>query len=197
MYYVSSVRTNLGPVRLDVSASWDLAAQDIAIFNYWLGGGPASVSALGHDWINPGVQDAVFATLRYPGDVLVQLHVSWINPRKVRDITIVAERKMVTYDDVNLNEPIRLYDKQVTPPRNGSAFVDTFAGFRSQVHTGDITIPPVRTEEPLYSECMHFLDSIENGVAVRTDGPVGLAVVEALEAIDRSMARGGSEERVG
>src|SRR5262245_39898440 len=91
LYYASSSRTNLGPIRTDVNVAWDLAAQDIAIFDYWFGATPETASAQGHGWLNGGTQDAVFATLRYPGDVLVHLHVSWLNPRKVRHITLVAD----------------------------------------------------------------------------------------------------------
>jgi len=196
LYYLSSVRTNLGPVRVDVNSAWDLASQDISIFNYWLGSPPGSVSALGHDWVNPGVHDAVFATLRYPCDILVHLHVSWINPRKVRHITLVAEDRMLTYDDMSLEEPIRIFDKRVTEERAESQFIDTFAGFRSVVHTGDITIPPVRMGEPLRNECMHFLDCIEKRQRPLVGGPEALDVVRALEAFDRSMANGGQEEPV-
>ncbi len=195
IYHLSSTRTNLGPIRVDVSAAWDLAAQDISIFNHWLGAAPISVSALGHAWINPGIADAVFATLRYPNHVLANVHASWLNPRKVRTITIVADRQMLTYDDLDLSEPIRLHDKHVTDEVS-EEYVDTFAGFRSIVHTGDVTIPSIRMGEPLLAECMHFLDCIENGTPALTDGPQGLAVVAVLEAIDRSMARGGSEEPV-
>lgn len=191
VYYISSARTNLGPIRTDVSAAWDLAAQDLAIFNYWLGETPVSVSARGHSWINPGLQDAVFATFRYGGDILAHLHVSWLNPRKVREITIVADDKMLSYDDMDSMEPIRLFDKRVKDPE--PEFVDTFSGFRSVVHTGDITIPPVRMGEPLNEECTHFLDCIEKGEVPRTGGAEGLEVVRALEAMDRSMSQSGME----
>jgi len=195
LYYASSSRTNLGPIRTDVNVAWDLAAQDIAIFDYWLGTTPESVSAQGHSWLNGGNQDAVFATLRYPGEVLVHLHVSWLNPRKVRHITLVAEQRMLTYDDSAPEEPIRIYDKRALP-RSTDPLVDTYAAFRSQVHSGDITIPPVRMGEPLHLECMHFLDCIEDGRTPLTGGPQAVAVVETLEAMDRSMAARGREEPV-
>ena len=102
---------------------------------------------------------------------------------------------MLTYDDLDQSEPIRLHDKHVTDEVSAD-YVDTFAGFRSIVHTGDVTIPSIRMGEPLLAECMHFLDCIENGTPALTDGPQGLAVVAVLEAIDRSMARGGGEEPV-
>lgn len=196
IYYLSSDRTNLGPIRMDVNAAWDLAAQDIAIFNYWLDAKPLAVSARGHAWINDGVEDAVFATLRYADDVLVHLHVSWLNPRKVRDITVVADKKMLTYDDMNLGEPIRIYDKQVTEETVKPGFVDNFASFRASVYEGEVRIPRVRMGEPLRNECEHFLDCIEQGKAPLTGGPEALAVVETLAAMDRSMSNKGHEEPV-
>src|SRR5437773_1063505 len=129
VYYVSMVRTNLGPIRTDVNAAWDLASHDISIVNYWLGAEPKSASALGGSWINEGIEDVVFATLRYPGEVLVNLHVSWLNPRKARDITVVGEKRMLTFDDMNLSESLRIYDKRVTDERTPMTYVDSFASF--------------------------------------------------------------------
>jgi len=194
VHYVSMVRTNLGPIRADVNAAWDLAAHDISIVDYWLGAEPVSVSAQGGSWINPAVEDAVFATLRYPGDVLVNLHTSWLNPRKVRDITVVGERRMLTFDDLNLSEPIRLYDKYVSDDTTPIDFVDDFATFRASVRDGDIQIPKVSLGEPLRSECDEFLDCIEGGGRPLSDGQVGTRVVRVLEALTRSIAAGGREE---
>jgi len=196
IYYLSSLRTNLGPVRMDVNAAWDLAAQDLSIFDYWLDAGPVSVSAVGGNWINSGIEDAVFATLRYPNDVLAHFHVSWLNPRKVRDITVVAEGRMLTYDDMNLMEPLRVYDKGVSDKRMPVSFVDSFALFRSSIREGDITIPRVPMGEPLRNECEHFMDCIENNDQPLTGGPEALRVVRSLDAITRSMANGGKEESV-
>lgn len=194
IYYVSMVRTNLGPIRTDVNAAWDLAAHDISIVNYWLGAGPLSAAAVGGVWINPGIEDAVFATLRYPGGVLVNLHVSWLNPRKARDITVVGERRMLTFDDMNLNEPLRIYDKRVTDTRTSPGYADTFASFRSSIRDGDITIPRVALGEPLMAECNHFLECIASGTAPLTGGQEGVAVVRVLEAMHRSIRNGGREE---
>lgn len=196
IYYVASLRTNLGPIRMDVNAAWDLAAHDLSIFDYWLGATPRSVSATGGTWINGGIEDAVFATLRYPDQVLANLHVSWLNPRKVRDITLVGERRMLTYDEMNLQEPIRIYDKRVADETQSPAFVDSFASFRASIRDGDITIPPVGIGEPLRAECDHFLDCIE-GRARPLSGPrAGQAVLESLDAIERSLRQGGREETV-
>ncbi|MCC7536975.1 MAG: Gfo/Idh/MocA family oxidoreductase [Deltaproteobacteria bacterium] len=194
IYYVSMVRTNLGPIRMDVNAAWDLASHDVSVVNYWLGGPPLSAAALGGSWINPGIEDAVFATLRYPDKVLVNLHASWLNPKKAREITVVGERRMLTVDDMNMSEPIRIYDKQVTDARTRPGFIDTFASFRASVRDGDITIPKISAGEPLKAECDHFLQCIARGTPPLTGGRDGVAVVRALAAIQRSIANNGREE---
>lgn len=195
VYYVSAVRTNLGPVRSDVNAAWDLAAHDVSIVSWWLGAEPVAASAVGAAWLQGGIEDAVFATLRYPGGVLAHVHASWMNPRKAREITVVAERRMVTFDDMNLVEPLRIYGR---PPGEepGGAYVDSFAAFRASVRNGDVTIPKIATGEPLKEECDHFLECIATGRRPISDGPSGVGVVRALEAIERSVRAGGREEPV-
>ena len=196
VHYVSMVRTNLGPIRLDINAAWDLAAHDVSIVNYWLGAAPLSASAVGGSWINAGVEDAVFATLRYAGGILVNLHVSWLNPRKTRDITVVGERRMLTFDDMNLIEPVRIYDKQVTDARAPAPYADSFVSFRASIQDGDVTIPRIVLNEPLKAECDHFLDCIIAGKRPLSGGSEGVSVVRALEAIERSVRTSGREERV-
>lgn len=196
IYYISMVRTNLGPIRMDVNAAWDLASHDISIANYWLGMKPVGASAVGGTWINAGIEDAVFATIRYPYDVLVNLHVSWLNPRKAREITVAGEKRMLTFDDMNLSEPVRLYDRRVADERISPGFIDTFASFRASVREGDITIPRVQTGEPLRNECDHFLECIATGAEPATGAREGLAVVHTLEAIERSIRNSGREEKI-
>jgi predicted dehydrogenase len=196
MQYISMVRTNLGPIRMDVDAAYDLASHDISIANHWLGANAVSVSAVGGVWINEGIADAVFATLRYPGNVLVNLHVSWLNPRKARDITVVGDRRMLTFDDMNISEPIRIYDKQVTDERVRPGFVDNYVSFRASVRDGDITIPRVAMGEPLKAECDHFLECIAKGQAPLSGGAMASDVVRVLEAMARSAAAQGREEGV-
>ncbi len=195
VFYLSMVRTNLGPIRMDVNAAWDLAAHDVAIANYWLGAVPAQVAAQGGSWINVGLEDAVFANLIYPNGTIANLHVSWLSPRKVRDITVVGERAMLTFDDMNLSEPLRLYDKTVTADRR-PGFVDTFASFRTSIREGDIVIPKVGTGEPLKAECDHFLECVATGARPLADGWSGAAAVRVLAALDRSIANGGRREAV-
>ncbi len=192
VHYVSMVRTNLGPIRGDVNAAWDLASHDISIADYWLDASAVAVSAVGGTYVNPGIQDVVFATLTYPNGVLVNVHCSWLNPRKARDITVVGDRRMLTFDDMNLNEPLRVYDKGVVEAAP-TQVVDTFASFRASVRDGDITIPKVAMGEPLKAECDHFLDCIAKGQTPLTHAARGTSVVKALEGIARSLAARGAE----
>lgn len=197
LHYISMVRTNLGPIRHDVNAAWDLAAHDVSITNFWLDAVPDRVSATAASWINPGVEDAAFATLRYPGGVLAHLHTSWLNPRKLRDYTLVGERKMVVVDNVSLNEPVRIYDKTVMDADEpADEVVDSFVAFRSSIREGDLLIPKVQIVEPLRDEVEHFLDSIATGSTPRTDARMGADVVRVLEAISRSAANGGAPEHL-
>ncbi|HEY0513845.1 MAG TPA: Gfo/Idh/MocA family oxidoreductase [Thermoanaerobaculia bacterium] len=196
LFYISMIRTNLGPIRMDVNAAWDLAAHDVAIANDWLGVVPLHAAAQGGSWINPGVEDAVFANLWYPDGVMVNLHVSWLSPRKVRDITVVGEKGMLTFDDMNLSEPLRLYDRQVTEQRSTPGFIDTFASFRTSIREGDIRIPKVAMSEPLKAECDHFLECVASGARPLSDGRTGAAAVRVLDAISRSIRNGGGKEAV-
>lgn len=192
IHYLSMRRTNLGPIRSDVNAAWDLAAHDISIANYLLKARPTAVSAVGAGWLRDDNEDAVFLNLRYPGKVLVHIEVSWLNPRKERQVTIVGDRAMLTLDDMDLNEPLRIYDKGVDTPTD---VTDTFAGFRGQIRDGTVTIPKVAIAEPLNSECEYFLGCVTNGTAPeegRCDGPSGRAVVAVLEAADASLLGSGA-----
>jgi len=193
IYYISMVRTNLGPIRADVNAAWDLAAHDIALASYWLESDPESISGTGGAWINQGVEDTVFATIRYPGEVLVQLHASWLHPRKARDVTVVGEKKMLTFDDMNVEEPLRIYDKHVGDERTRATLVDSFESFRMSVVDGPVTTPEVTPSQPLRNECEHFLDAIGGSGRMLSGPREGLAVVCTLEALDRSLAAGGKE----
>ncbi len=193
VYYLSMVRTNLGPIRVDVNAAWDLATHDISLANYWLDSEPISVSATGGAWINSGIEDAIFATVRYPNDVLVNLHASWLHPRKARDITVVGEKRMLTFDDIHLSEPLRIYDKHVGEELAQQRYVDSFSSFRMAIREGDIMVPRVSASQPLKNECEHFLDCVISGEAPLSGGAEGVSVVRALEALTRSLEEKGRE----
>jgi predicted dehydrogenase len=190
IYYLSMLRTNLGPVRTDVDAAWDLASHDIAIANFWLGTTPMAASCRGGSWLNSGLDDTVFATLDYPDNVLVHIHASWLNPRKSRYFVVVGSRKMLSVNDMDLTEPLRVYDKGVERDRN--EVQDTFASFRASVRDGSITIPNVSVGEPLRVECDEFVRRLQGGGDRRSDGWAGLEVVRTLAAMSDSAKNGGS-----
>jgi predicted dehydrogenase len=154
------------------------------------------VSATGGAWINQEIEDAVFATLTYPQSVLVNLHASWLNPRKVRDVIVVGEKRMLAFDDMNLQEPLRIYDKKKTDVRTPSGYVDSFAAFRASVPETHIAVPKVPLGEPVATQCAHFLECIVTGEQPLTDGREGVAVVRVLEAMQRSIRARGREEQV-
>jgi predicted dehydrogenase len=192
IHYVRSVRTNLGPVRTDVSALWDLAAHDVSIFQFWLHADPRRVTGKGAAYLNPGLEDVVFATLEYPGGLIANLHVTWLAPHKVREITVVGDRKMLVFDDRAPERPLTLYDKSIAgaaePPPDG-----TLAGFRSSIREGEVTTPAVASAEPLAAECDQFLDCVRDGAVPASGAADGLRVVRILDAIERSMRRGSRE----
>lgn len=175
--YLSFRRTGLGPIRQDVNALWDLAPHDLSMLRYWLGTDPVEVTARGQSYLRPDVEDVVFLTLRYPGDVLVGIQVSWLDPVKDRTVTIVGDRKMIVYDDVHPTEKLRMYDKGASyQPRGGE-----FSEFLAAVRDGDIVIPKVESREPLREELVHFASCAERGEQPRSDGREALQLVRILE----------------
>ena len=184
IYLIDANRTNLGPVRYDVNAMWDLAAHDISIFSYWLDTQPHAVSAHGGCYLNPNIEDVVYATFEYGSGTIAHVHASWLNPRKIREITVVGEKKMLIWNDMNLSEPIRIYNRGF---QRDDEYNDSFASFRLAIREGDVVIPSVRLNEPLRFECEQFIECLKNGSPPLTDGVDGLQVVLALEAASQSM----------
>ncbi len=187
--YVASSRVNLGIFQDDINVVWDLAPHDISIMNYVLNARPVSVSAVGCAYIRPGIEDVAFITLKYPQATLANIHVSWLNPNKIRATTVVGSKKMLVYDDISSLEKIRIYDKGVTM----TPHYDTFGEFQLSYRYGDIMIPRLDDAEPLKIECQHFVDVIEKGVPSLSAGQHGLEVLLALDAAGRSMREEGRE----
>ncbi len=185
VHYMSFSRTNLGPVRTDVNALWDLASHDVSIMTYLLGEPPVEVTARGQAYLNPRVEDAVFATFTMPGDVLAHVNASWLNPRKVRRITVVGDRKMALWDDLDLQRPIQVFDRHVELPA-----ADSYLEYKTAVVDGGVFIPNVRLNQPLQAECEHFVECVASGRRPQSDGASGLRVVLALEAATASMREG-------
>ena len=188
VHYLTARRTNLGPIRDDVNASWDLASHDIAIMNFLLDAKPIEVSAVGHGYLGRPLQDVAFLTFTYPSGVLVNVHVSWLDPVKVREITAVGASKMVVWNDLSSIGPIRVFDRGVI---RGRRYAD-FGDFQLLARQGDVIIPHVAMEEPLRAQARHFIGAVASGNAGVSDAQFGLGVVLALAAADRSMAKGGS-----
>lgn len=194
IYYAHSERTNLGPFRYDVNALWDLAPHDLSIFNYLFDGAPVSVSARGQKCLNTPLDDLAFATLEYPHNVLVNIHVSWLDPRKVRQITIVGDKKMVVWDDLDNLGPIKLYDKHVEKTQ---VFYQTYGDFQLLSKEGSITIPKVSAREPLRTQNQYFIDCINKKMSAGLiDAQKAFDIVRALEAIQKSMDSGGHPTKV-
>lgn len=185
--YVYSSRVNLGRIRQDVNALWNVAPHDISILNFVLGLEPLRVQALGRSYVQPGIEDVVFAVFEYPGGLLAHVHSSWLDPSKVRKTTFVGSKKMVVYDDVESEGKIKIYDKGVrrqTPEQE-------YGEFQLRLHDGDIHIPKIRFTEPLAEECKHFVDCCRTRNRPLTDARAGMMVVAALEAAQESLRRGG------
>ncbi len=193
IYYISTSRVNLGIFQDDINVVWDLAPHDISIMNFVLNSRPESVTAVGHSYIRPGIEDVAFVTMKYPGNKLANIHVSWLNPSKIRKTTVVGSKKMLVYDDVSSLEKIRIYDKGVTVQPH----YDTFGEFQLSYRYGDISIPRLDDAEPLKIECQHFIDCIESGDnCSKSSGKDGLDVLLALDAADRSIRENGREVRI-
>ena len=188
--YMRSIRTNLGPIRSDINALWDLASHDISIFNYIYDSIPVEVSCSAHHLLGRQVEDIAQASLVYPENRIATFFVSWLDPQKKREITVVGDRKMLTFDDMNPRRPLKIFDKGVTVSKP-SEYADSFHSFRMSIHEGNIFEPQVSTGEPLKNECHHFVDCILNQEQPVTDGSNGLEVVKVLEALSRSLHENG------
>jgi len=193
LLYVYGERLNLGRVRDDVDVLWNLGPHDISILLYLLGRMPERVSAIGYTYLQPGIADVTFMDLQFPGEVRAHMHLSWLDPGKVRRMTVVGREKMVVYDDTNADMQIAVYDKGMTPAnlvREAPSF-ETYQEFQLIVRSGDVHIPKVDATEPLRIECAHFIACIEGRESCLTDGQHGLQVVHVLEGALHSMEHDG------
>ena len=186
--YISARRLNLGLFQKDINVAWDLAPHDISIIQHIIGEQPVSVNCRGSAHVTPGIEDVTTMCLSFRRQQTAIIHSSWLDPRKVREMTIVGSRRMVVYDDVAPLEKIRIYDARVERPPH----YDTFAEFHYAYHYGDVHVPYIKQEEPLKTECQHFLDCINQGTTPLTDGKQGLELVRILEASSKSLKLGGA-----
>ena len=189
LFYIYSQRLNLGQLRSDVNAWWNLAPHDVSILVYLLNANSkCEVTATGMDYIQPGVEDVVFATMKWATGAMGQVHVSWLDPGKVRKMTLVGSRKMVVYDDM-ADSKITIYDKGFDKiPRIGEDMTFDQTGRPDvKMRTGDVLMPFISGEEPLRAEARHFVECVETGQPPLSGGDHALQVVALLEAGERSL----------
>lgn len=185
--YISSIRVNLGLFQHDVNVAWDLATHDISIILMLTGRMPEAVSCQGQSHYRRGVEDVALLTLHFANNVIAFVHVSWLDPNKIRRTTIVGSSKMLVYDDTSPQEKIRIYDRGVNVQR----YYDTFGDFQFSYRYGDVQIPRIEESEPLRTECEHFVACIRDGLTPTTDGINGLQVVSVLEGASLSLREQG------
>ena len=187
--HIEAHRTNLGPVRKDVNAVWDLTSHDLSIFDFLLDDLPVEVSCLGSCKLDSQNEDTSYTTFKYKGGILAHAHASWLNPRKVRQITVIGSKKMALWDDLNLDHPITIYDSSIGLEQ--SYYSDSFASHRLSYNRGDVVLPSVPTNEPLLEEIKHFLDVISGKETNRSSGIYGTKIVQTLQAADQSLLKKG------
>jgi predicted dehydrogenase len=181
--YVYGNRQNLGVIREDENALWSLGVHDISVVLYLLGGRPVEVSARGECYLRPGVEDVVFGYLKLASGQVGHLHLSWLDPHKMRKMTVVGSKRMAVFDDMEADRKVTVYDKGPVLTAPG----------KISTHTGDITSPAVSREEPLRIECQAFVEAVRSGDPVHpANAAEGVAVVEVLEAMQRSLEQGGA-----
>lgn len=186
--YISARRLNLGLFQKDINVAWDLAPHDISIIQHIFGEQPVTVNCRGCAHVTPGIEDVTTMCLSYAGGRTAIIQSSWLDPRKVREMTIVGSNRMIVYDDMAPLEKIRVFDARVERPPH----YDTFAEFHYAYHYGDVYAPYIKQEEPLKTECQHFLDCINQGTTPVSSGRQGLELVRILEASSESLRQGGA-----
>jgi len=191
IFYIDAARLNLGLFQNDSSVLWDLAPHDISILLYLFGDKPVSVSAQGTSCVFEGVVDVAYMNLVFPDNTPAFIHVSWLDPCKVRRVTVVGSKKMVVYNDLENEQKLKIYDKGVDTPEytNGG-----FNEFQFNYRSGDIVIPKIRFAEPLRRECEHFLDCINTSKEPSSSGVDGMNVIKIMEAAERSIINGSTRE---
>jgi predicted dehydrogenase len=186
--YISARRLNLGLFQKDINVAWDLAPHDISIILYIMQEMPHSVNCRGGAHITNGIEDVTCMSLHFTKERSAIIHSSWHDPRKVREMTIVGSKRMIVYDDIAGAEKIKVHDVRVERPPH----YDTFAAFHYAYHYGDTYCPYIKQDEPLKTECQHFIDCIKDGRVPLTSGESGLDVVRILEASSISLKNHGA-----
>jgi predicted dehydrogenase len=186
--YINSRRLNLGLYQKDINVAWDLAPHDISIILHILGEFPTAINCQGNAHVTPQVEDVTNMSLSFPHKRFATIQSSWLEPRKIREMTIVGTRRMIVYDDLRTREKIRIYDVRVERPPH----YDTFAEFQYSYHYGDSYIPHIQQEEPLKLACQHFIDCIATNSQPVSGGRQGLEMIRILEAASASLKMNGA-----
>jgi predicted dehydrogenase len=186
--YLYFTRTNLGPIRKDVNVVWDLVTHDVSILLHFLHRSPSWISAQGASFLAEGCEDVAFATLGFDHGVIANIRASWLDPRKVREITLVGTRRMVVFNDLDASEPVRIFDKGTMQEPDYRSFGD----FKMVTRNGDVVSPAIPASEPLQNQCRAFLDSVKTRQTPLSDAEDGVRVVEIVTAINRSIAERGA-----
>lgn len=185
--YVSARRLNLGLFQKDINVAWDLAPHDISIILHLLDELPVSVSCQGASHVNREIQDVTMMHLNFRKNRCAFVHNSWLDPKKVRQMTVVGSQRMIVYDDTEPLEKLKIYDARVEVPPH----YDSFAEFTYSYHYGDSYVPYIKQDEPLKLECGHFLECVREDSMPVSNGHFGLEVVRILEASSESLRRNG------
>jgi len=191
--YISARRLSLGLFQKDINVAWDLAPHDLSIILYIMDEQPVNVNCRGNAHVTPGIEDVTTMWLHFRKERSAIIQSSWLDPRKIREMTIVGSKRMIVYDDVAQQEKIRIFDARVERPPH----YDTFAEFHYAYHYGDMYAPYIKQEEPLKTECQHFLECIRQGSTPLTSGQQGMELVRILEASSESLKRGGAPIALG
>jgi predicted dehydrogenase len=186
--YLYSNRLNLGLIRPDENALWSLGAHDVSVLLWLAGEEPYECRAVGESYMQEGIEDVVFCYLRFPSGLSAHMHLSWLDPHKERRFTVVGSRKMATFDDMELERKLTVYDK---------GFDESWASYGEYIaRSGDTFSPRVPNDEPLRLECLHFVESVQSGAEPRSGGEAGLRVVRVLEALQQSLRESSRAARV-
>ncbi len=187
IYYYDSIRVNLGLFQHDVNVLWDLAVHDLAIMNFVLGKKPISVAATGISHVSGAPENIAYLTCFFEENLIGHIHANWLAPVKIRQTLIGGDKKMIVYDDVEVTEKIKVYDKGIVISDQPEKFYKMMVDYRA----GDIWTPHLDTTEALKTEASYFLESIQKGKKPLSDGQAGLDVVHILEKASQSIAQKG------
>ena len=192
IYYLTSRRNHLGTIREDVSALWDLAAHDVAIFSYLMGQDPVAVSAVGGYYLREDREDVCFMSLRFPDNVIGHIEVSWVDANKIREVVVITGKRRIVFDDLNNLESIKVFEKGISLDRS----VESFGEFQYLLRDGNIFSPKINRREPLKTQCLHFAACIDGKETPLTPGSSGAMNIRTLKAAVKSMASNGNEVRI-